>query len=112
MERDIVTDREDRASLMRKIKKSVHAYRKDDSQIARALIAPVNGIREERDKLRFLQHAENVATNALFMCTNGERDSGIDDEDDVEKSEKPSLLRCIDPTDPNYVSVKGETMME
>jgi hypothetical protein len=78
---DIVVDQEDNTSLIRLIKNKVGEYRErsNGDRIARALISPVNGITGKREKLRFLQHARNVATNALFKASKVE--VGVDDSD-------------------------------
>jgi len=54
--------------------------------------------------------AENVPTNTLFKRKNGERDCCSDDEND--NSETSSLLSRVDPLEPGYEPIGGETMME
>jgi hypothetical protein len=115
---DIVVDQEDNTSLIRLIKNKVGEYRErsNGDRIARALISPVNGITGEREKLRFLQHARNVATNTLFKPSKVE--VGVDDSDqEVEdrhdrSSSTSGLLSRRDPNDSRFPPVSGETMME
>ena len=89
--------------MIRLIKNKVWEHREHGEQIARALITPVNGIPGEREKLRFLQHARNVATNTLFKRSKVE--VGIDNSDNVvedchgRSSSISSLLRSRDPSD-------------
>ena len=93
--------------MIRLIKNKVWEHREHGEQIARALITPVNGIPPgvpgEREKLRFLQHARNVATNTLFKRSKVE--VGIDNSDNVvedchdRSSSISSLLRSRDPSD-------------
>ena len=98
---DVIIDQEDRASMIRKIQISICEHRPRGVGIARALIAPVRGIREEREQLRYLQHAHNVSTSTLFKRK----------KDDDTSSETASLLSSIDPSDPTY-PYTGETLME
>ena len=116
--RSDIVDQEDNASLIRLIEYKVGEYREQSNgdRIARALISPVNGITGEREKLRFLQHARNVATNTLFKPSKVE--VGVDDSDqEVEdrhdrSSSNSGLLSRRDPNDSRFPPVSGETMME
>lgn len=56
----MVINQEDHASLVRTIWKSAHSQSRTGFQKVRALFAPVNGIREKRDKVRFIQHSSRV----------------------------------------------------
>ncbi len=62
----VVVANEDLAAKVRKIKHCIQSHRKGDDIIARALLAPTRGAPGDRVKLRYLQVAEDVVTNAIF----------------------------------------------
>ena len=94
---EIIVGNEDYASTVRSIKKTIAAHRdgEDGDDIARALMAPVMGISGERQQLRFLRHAESVATKTLFkrkVADVGATDDEHENQSDRSRSSEVSSL--------------------